>query len=406
MYWEQIEDKLNKFSFYRNNEKFIFNGGDEKLFEILSGGLSELREVSTVFYSDRFKDRKIYGSTSINASISEGKGNYLDFTFSIEGVDKDEYKKIMQAFKENRKFFKLKDESFIDFRDEEVRKILNLIDNLNDESDIKSNKIQVHKSKSVFLNECIKDNNLLFIEGNNIVEHIANKIENVDEIDYNVPKELKATLRDYQLTGYKWFKTLSHYEFGGILADEMGLGKTIQTITFLLSEKNKKSIIITPTSLIYNWKSEFEKFAPTMKIKIIHGNKEERSFNKEDLKDIDVLITTYGTLRNDYKVYEDINFDYCIIDEGQNIKNPLSQSSEVVKELNAKVKFALTGTPIENNLLELWSLFDYILPGYLYSKTKFQNKFINVSSSHQVAKILEFQLQHQSFQWIFRTDLL
>ena len=373
---EQIEDKLNKFSFYRNNEKFIFNGGDEKLFEILSGGLSELKKVSTVFYSDRFKDRKIYGSTSINASISEGKGNYLDFTFSIEGVDKDEYKKIMQAFKENRKFFKLKDESFIDFRDEEVRKILNLIDNLNDEPDIKSNKIQVHKSKSVFLNECIKDNNLLFIEGNNIVEHIANKIENIDEIDYNVPKELKATLRDYQLTGYKWFKTLSHYEFGGILADEMGLGKTIQTITFLLSEKNKKSIIITPTSLIYNWRSEFEKFAPTMKIKIIHGNKEERSFNKEDLKDIDVLITTYGTLRNDYKVYEDINFDYCIIDEGQNIKNPLSQSSEVVKELNAKVKFALTGTPIENNLLELWSLFDYILPGYLYSKTKFQNKFI------------------------------
>src|SRR5699024_8160396 len=101
------------------------------------------------------------------------------------------------------------------------------------------------------------------------------KIENLEEIDYKVPKELKATLRDYQLTGFKWFKTLSHYEFGGILADEMGLGKTVQTIAFLLSEKNKKSIIVTPTSLIYNWRSEFEKFAPTMNIKIIHGNKEE-----------------------------------------------------------------------------------------------------------------------------------
>ena len=156
----------------------------------------------------------------------------------------------------------------------------------------------------------------------------------------------------------------------------MGLGKTLQTITFLLSEKGKKSVIVTPTSLIYNWKSEFEKFAPNLNIKIIHGNKEERIFTKEYINEYDVLLTTYGTLRNDYNLYEDINFDYCIIDEAQNIKNSLSQSSEVVKKLNAKVKFALTGTPIENNLMELWSLFDYIMPGYLYSKKKFQDKFI------------------------------
>ena len=156
----------------------------------------------------------------------------------------------------------------------------------------------------------------------------------------------------------------------------MGLGKTLQTITFLLSEKGRKSVIVTPTSLIYNWKSEFEKFAPNLNIKIIHGNKEERIFTKEYIKEYDVLLTTYGTLRNDYNLYEDINFDYCIIDEAQNIKNSLSQSSEVVKKLNAKVKFALTGTPIENNLMELWSLFDYIMPGYLYSKKKFQDKFI------------------------------
>ena len=136
---------------------------------------------------------------------------------------------------------------------------------------------------------------------------------NLEEINYQVPKELKANLRDYQLTGFKWFKTLSHYEFGGILADEMGLGKTIQTIAFLLSEKNKKSIIVTPTSLIYNWRSEFEKFAPTMKIKVVHGNKEDREFTKEEIKDIDVLLTTYGTLRNDYNLYDDINFDFCIV---------------------------------------------------------------------------------------------
>ena len=270
----------------------------------------------------------------------------------------------------------IKDESFVDLKDKEVIKLLNLIDNLSEDSSIKSNEIKIHKSKAVFINESIKDNSLSFIHGKNIVEHISNKIESLTDINYEVPKDLKAKLRDYQLTGFNWFKTLSYYEFGGILADEMGLGKTLQTITFLLSEKGKKSVIVTPTSLIYNWKSEFEKFAPNLNIKIIHGNKEERIFTKEYIKEYDVLLTTYGTLRNDYNLYEDINFDYCIIDEAQNIKNSLSQSSEVVKKLNAKVKFALTGTPIENNLMELWSLFDYIMPGYIYSKKKFQDKFI------------------------------
>lgn len=385
---EKIEETLNALSFYRNNNKFIFNGSDEKLFELLSEDLIDLKEKATIFYSDRFKERRIYGATSINATISEGSGNYLDFTFNIENVNEEEYKKIIEAFKENRKFFKLKDESFIDFRDEEVRNLFNLVDSLSEDTNIKSNEIKVHKSKSIFLNECLKDDSLLFIEGKDIVKHISNKIENLEEIDYKVPRELKATLRDYQLTGFKWFKTLSHYEFGGILADEMGLGKTVQTIAFLLSEKNKKSIIVTPTSLIYNWRSEFEKFAPTMKIKIVHGNKDDREFSKDEIKDIDVLITTYGTLRNDYNLYEDITFDFCIIDEGQNIKNPLSQSSEVVKELKAKVKFALTGTPIENNLIELWSLFDYILPGYLYSKRKFQEKFIKADKGSKELKKL------------------
>ena len=354
----------------------MFNGDDEKLFDLLKNDLSLLKEKATIYYSDRFKERRVYGASSLNAKISEGRGNYLEFSFNIENVNENEYKKIINAFKDNRRFFKLKDESFVDLKDKEVIKLLNLIDNLSEDSSIKSNEIKIHKSKAVFINESIKDNSLSFIHGKNIVEHISNKIESLTDINYEVPKDLKAKLRDYQLTGFNWFKTLSYYEFGGILADEMGLGKTLQTITFLLSEKGKKSVIVTPTSLIYNWKSEFEKFAPNLNIKIIHGNKEERIFTKEYIKEYDVLLTTYGTLRNDYNLYEDINFDYCIIDEAQNIKNSLSQSSEVVKKLNAKVKFALTGTPIENNLMELWSLFDYIMPGYLYSKKKFQDKFI------------------------------
>lgn len=164
---------------------------------------------------------------------------------------------------------------------------------------------------------------------------------------------------------------------GGILADEMGLGKTVQTISFLLSKKGKISIVITPTALIYNWKAEFEKFANDLNIGIVHGNKIEREKVLSNINNYDVILTTYGTYKNDIDKYENINFDYCIIDEAQNIKNPDSTITKYIKNINAKVKFALTGTPIENNLLELWSIFDFIMPGYLYNKSKFKSIFIN-----------------------------
>ena len=184
-------------------------------------------------------------------------------------------------------------------------------------------------------------------------------------------------MRDYQIEGFNYFKSLADYEFGGILADEMGLGKTLQSIAFLLSEEGKKSIVIAPTALIHNWKSEFNKFAPSLKIALCHGNKIERENILKNYSGYDVILTTYSTYKNDLDKYEDIRFDYCIIDEAQNIKNPDSAIAKAIKGTNAKTKFALTGTPIENNLLELWSIFDFIMPGYLYNKERFKNIFIN-----------------------------
>ncbi|MEO2565960.1 DEAD/DEAH box helicase, partial [Clostridium tertium] len=172
-------------------------------------------------------------------------------------------------------------------------------------------------------------------------------------------------------------KSIENLGFGGILADDMGLGKTIQTITLLLSNKNKKSLIITPTSVVYNWKSEFEKFADTLNVGVIHGSVSERNKVKDEYKEYDVLLTTYGTLRSDYQWYEDKKFDFCIIDEAQNIKNKKSKISELVKSIKANCKLALTGTPIENNLLELWSIFDFIMPGYLYNEERFKGKFLS-----------------------------
>ncbi|MCH1969639.1 DEAD/DEAH box helicase [Romboutsia hominis] len=178
------------------------------------------------------------------------------------------------------------------------------------------------------------------------------------------------------MDGYKWLNTLNHYEFGGILADEMGLGKTIQTISFLLSKENKKSLIITPTSLVHNWKDEIENFAPSMKVLIMHGDKNQRIKLFKEISEVDVVLTTYSTLRNDFEYYEKMYFDYLVIDEAQNIKNPFAKNTECVKNINAGVKFALTGTPIENNLIELWSIFDFLMPGYLFNRRSFEEKFI------------------------------
>ena len=264
----------------------------------------------------------------------------------------------------------------MDLEDKKTLDFLTLLDNISGDKKINGNVLDINRNKAIYLSNTIEDKKFTFISGRDVVDNIAEKFKTLETVNYKIPKELNAKLRDYQVIGFNWLKTISHYGFGGILADEMGLGKTVQTIAFLLSEKNKRSLIITPTSLIYNWKNEFEKFAPTMKICILHGSKDQRLNLIKDIKKYDVIITTYGTIRNDFSQYGKLKLDYCIIDEGQNIKNPLAQSTEAVKEVKAKVKFALTGTPIENNIMELWSIFDFVMPGYLYNKTRFQDKFV------------------------------
>ncbi|BCZ47824.1 DEAD/DEAH box helicase [Clostridium gelidum] len=372
---EQILETLTNLNFSYENNIFIFNAPEYDLYLFLGDKYKELELLGDVYYSDRFKDRKVYITPKIQANINDSEDNFLDFTFKIDDISPKEYKNILDAFKSKRKYYKLKNDSFINLEGEEINNLLGLIDNVS--SNDKDGSIKFHKNKSIVLNDYLENNNLSFVKGKNIVKDIANKVLDLEKLQYTLPKNLKTQLRDYQIIGFKWFKNLSYLGFGGILADEMGLGKTVQTIAFLLSEKDKKSIIIAPTSLIYNWKNEFFKFAPSMKICVIHGNKNERAKLIENINDYDVILTTYGTLRNDEESYEKLNFDYCILDEGQNIKNPLAQSTKSVKNINAKSKFVLTGTPIENNLIELWSIFDFIMPNYLYNTTTFKKKFIN-----------------------------
>ena len=376
---QEILDGINRLNFEYKDKQFVYKGNEEEFFVFLKDGYKSLEKLGEVYYSDKLKQKKVHMNPIITAGINSSDRDYLEFNFQIEDINPSEYKKILEAFHEKRKYYKLKDDSFIDLENEKLNKFLGLVESIDHKN--KTGKVKISKNKAVAMNSYIEENKINNIQNVDVIQNISHTLTDLKNLRFRVPKELKAELRSYQITGFKWFKNLSYLGFGGILADEMGLGKTIQTIAFLLSEKGKKSLIVAPTSLIYNWKNEFAKFAPTMKVAVIHGNKDQRIKVLNNMKEYDVILTTYGTLRNDEENYKELKFDYCILDEGQNIKNPLSQNSVSVKNINAENKFVLTGTPIENNLVELWSIFDFVMPGYLDNINNFKHRFVNRDDS-------------------------
>lgn len=325
--------------------------------------------------NDEYIDENITITPNITLDISQSRNGYMSMKLNIEGVDSNEYREIFSSYKNNNRLYRMKNGAYLDLKDNDLEQAFKLIDILNIYNDFDNMKIP--NNKAIYLEKLIEDEDLSFVNGSKYVSNVIKKFDKVKSKNYEIPKDLNATLRDYQVSGFEFFKTLSDYQFGGILADEMGLGKTIQTIAFLLSNKDKKSIVITPTALIYNWKNELEKFAPTLKVGLLHAAKSERGKILDNIDNYDVILTTYTTYKNDIDKYKNINFDYCIIDEAQNIKNPDAIITKAIKNVNAKVRFALTGTPIENNLMELWSIFDFIMPGYLYNKSKFKSIFVN-----------------------------
>lgn len=375
---EEAIYRLYTYYFEKDNDKYIFRGNDTQLYDFLSKEIDRLKNIGEVYYSDKLKEKKIYNSSSIKVGLGEEVNHYLEFKFEIEGVNEKEYKGIINAFKINKRFYKLGNGSFVNLEDRETIEMFKLMESLGFTNTL--DEMKIHTSKALFIDNLIAEKKLPMIDGKENAKTIVDKFRNINNIKYELSKDLNANLRDYQIEGFNWFETLDYCGFGGILADEMGLGKTLQTIAFLLSKKGKKSLVITPTSLIHNWKNEIDKFAPNLKVGIAHSVKKEREKIIKNIDEYDIILTTYGALRNDLEYYEDINFDYCIIDEAQNIKNPTSISTNAVKSIKAKNRFALTGTPIENNLLELWSIFDFVMSGYLYGLSKFNAIFIKDES--------------------------
>ena len=207
---------------------------------------------------------------------------------------------------------------------------------------------------------------------------MARALEDPGHQNFRLPHGITVPLRPYQKFGFNWLCTLDAYGLGGILADDMGLGKTLQAIVYIAATYRKTrrpSLVIAPTSLVYNWQREFEKFAPALKVLVFDGNRQQRTALLDSIGKHACVITSYSLVRRDYLELADLSFASCFLDEAQNIKNPETLNARSVKQIRADRTFALTGTPIENSLTELWSIFDFLMPGYLSSRRQFELRY-------------------------------
>lgn len=351
---------------------------EEKIMGFLMNGIDDIQKYGEVYYSDSFKNMKVFNSSSYSTSVSLSSNDFLEFSFNIDGIDSNEIKNIVKALKEKKKYYRLKKGSFINLEDDNIKEIGNMLDYMDiKDSNIDKGKIYFSKYYAMYVDNALNELKDGTVNREQSFKNIVDNIKNIDEKSFKIPEHLDGIMRKYQVAGFNWFKMLSACGFGGILADEMGLGKTLQTIAFLSSERDgkKPSIVIVPTSLVYNWENEIKHFCPEIKTLLICGSKKERMNAIGQIKDYDVVVTSYPLLRRDIEEIKKIDFKYCFLDEGQNIKNPASINAKSVKELKSSSRFVLTGTPMENSLTELWSIFDFIMPGYLLSHNKFTDKY-------------------------------
>lgn len=375
--------KKTGFMYDAKNLKFILPD-DDKIYEFLTNDINYYMKKFEVLVTEEFKTKEItkpkVGSLGVKI-----ENNLLSVDISKLNISPEDIEDILSKYRLKKKFYRLKDGSFLELQDS---KEISFIDQLISGADIsydelKSGSVNLPVNRSLYLEQLLKE-----LKGTEIVKNkeFRNIVDGLgkEELEeyYQIPKELERVLRPYQKIGFNWLKTLDRYKFGGILADDMGLGKTIQIIALLLDYKNnndnrKTSIVISPSSLSLNWKNEIEKFKSDLKIKVIRGTAEERKNLIYKLDEYDLIITSYDLLKRDIDVYQEMKykFKFIIADEAQYLKNNNTQNAKTIKKLFAETRFALTGTPIENSLAELWSIFDFIMPGYLFSYKKFKNDY-------------------------------
>lgn len=374
---EQFVLKLLEDSGFYHKDKFIMEDED-KIYTFAKDVAPTLTQLGDVYYTNEVKSLFDIKTPSYKTALKSIRGNLLEIDVEIDNLDEVMVEKVLKAVREKKRYFRLKDGSFISLEDEKTKDFGKVLENI-DRDELDRDTLTISKYKMMGIMQKFDNKESFPIEDIGELKDLVDNVVNFPKNRLTPPISLAKILRNYQVTGFKWLKVLGDNGLGGILADDMGLGKTLQAISFILSNKGTKenlpSLVVAPSTLVYNWEREIKKFAPSLLVQSVEGDKKLREEKIKDIPKYDVIITSYPLLRNDIDFYKEFDFYSCILDEAQHIKNPNSITANSVKKIKAYTRFALTGTPIENSPGELWSIFDFVMPGYLGSYKKFEEDF-------------------------------
>lgn len=348
---------------------------EKSQFLFLTKNIFDLKQQYDVHLDESLKKAILnFDSSSVSINVKSSKDyNYFELDFEMPHVKNEEIGSIIKSFEEKREYHKLNDGTFLKLNDDRVYKQLLFLKEVIKDNTYKLNTYRVPMYKAIIMQEEIGNKFNKYKFNQEFLNYI-DSIKLIKELEEETFENENYKLRKYQKKGVNWLNTLYEANLGGLLADEMGLGKTLEVISFLNIKNINNALIVVPKALLYNWENEFKKFSPKKEVIIIDGPAKKREEKIKENKN-KILLTSYNSIINDHDLYNDIEFDSLIIDEAQYIKNAQTKTARCVKMLKAKFYIALTGTPIENNLLELWSIFDFILPGYLDDLTSFNKKY-------------------------------
>lgn len=376
---ELILQMMDDSSFAKTDSGYYLQN-EELEYEFLHNTIPKLEKFVTVYATTAVRNRVIGvgAGPKIRIRMRKERMNWLEIKFELDGIPEKQIKEVLQALEEKRKYYRLQNGSLMSLQTKEIQRLQQFLQEIPLDPEDMEKELNIPIAKGLQILDILEEHrDMLTIEES--FQQFLNEIQHPELLHFEEPPHLSSVLRDYQKNGFRWMKNLAHYGFGGILADDMGLGKTLQSIAFILSELNEVRerkqpvLIVCPTSLTYNWQSELLKFAPEIQAVIIDGDKQERYLLQKEVMDSDVLITSYPLLRADIKWFEKQPFHTVFFDEAQAFKNPFTLTAKAVKKIQATHSFALTGTPIENSLEELWSIFHVVFPGLFGTLKEFSN---------------------------------
>ena len=377
----------------------MIRGDEEALYQVLSEGMPQFQEVGEVWLSESVRHLRVLPPPEVSMGVSLG-GGWLDLKIETAGIDPAELLQVLSEYRQKKKYYRMKNGEFLQLSGGGLQALDSLTADLGlTKSEFQAGEAKIPAYRAFYLDSLSGDGRMKLFQRDEAYGMMVRDLKTAQSVSYAVPAVLEKTLREYQKIGYTWMRTLARYHFGGILADDMGLGKTLQVIALLTAfyqEKTEQkaagnegsgselplpSLIVCPASLVYNWGQEFARFSPGIRVLLIAGTAKERQEQLEEQMRMEasegaqVIITSYDLLKRDRAAYLGRTFEYEIIDEAQVIKNAKTQGAKAVKEISANARFALTGTPVENRLSELWSIFDFLMPGFLYSYRKFRERY-------------------------------